>query len=113
MQTALVENAALMVNRLNQQVWGETPSNPLPSPPPNTGEGARTSSPAPFSIHSDGEEKADEVPPLEIDTAGLIADLFKDAITKPPQAMSKGADAREIETPLPKPRKRRGRNDQT
>lgn len=88
-QTALVENTALAVNRLNQQVWGEyTPATLTPSP-------NRTSPPNPLSINGEGERE-EALTPLEIDTAGLIADLLGDTLPDQPP-------------PPPKPRKRRGK----
>jgi S-DNA-T family DNA segregation ATPase FtsK/SpoIIIE len=110
-QTALVENAALTVNRLNQQVWGDTP-NPNPSPIV-TGEGSKKPltytgeeekqeglRPSPTENHAEGEVAP---PPLEIDTAGLIADLMGDAS---PRAAEKKS---EPTPPQPKTRKRRGK----
>jgi hypothetical protein len=109
-QTALVENAALMVNRLNQQVWGNTP-NPNPhqqhsqshsADSPYTGEGEVRESlrPSPTENH-EAEEGEVAPPPLEIDTAGLIADLMN---ALPPEPEEKKS---EPIPPQPKTRKRR------
>jgi hypothetical protein len=104
-QTALVENAALAVNRLNQQVWGDsepatlTTPAPMPTPTDHIVE-AEYVPPIPPEPPLDTPEP---LPPLDIDTAGLIADLLNPA-TAPPEEKK----AESIE-PLPKPRKRRSK----
>lgn len=101
-QTALVENTVLTVNRLNQQVWGEnepaslTQSIPTPTDIPAVGGG--------FIPPASPPETPETLPPLEIDTAGLIADLMNDS---PPQANEKKSEPTEL---LPKSHKRRGKN---
>ena len=108
-QTALVENAALMVNRLNQQVWGDIPSPLTPRP---EGEGKQgipapkphqLSSQAQSTDSSQAEEGEDMPSPLEIDTAGLIADLLSDSSAQSEEKNSKS------NPPQPKTRKRRGK----
>ncbi len=100
-QTALVENAALTVNRLNQQVWGEyepaslTQSISTPTTVPVVGAG--------FIPPASPQDTPETLPPLEIDTAGLIADLMN---ASPLQAEEKKSGSID---PPPKTRKRRGK----
>jgi len=93
-QTALVENAALAVNRLNQQVWGEYEPATLTTSAPTVGAG--------FISPTSPQETAEALPPLDIDTAGLIADLLNTA-TAPPEKKPESIE------PLPKTRKRRSK----
>jgi len=99
-QTALVENAALAVNLLNQQVWGEyepatlTTSAPTPMAVPPVG--------VEYIPPASPQDTPETLPPLEIDTAGLIADLLNTA-TAPPEKKPESIE------PLPKKRKRRSK----
>jgi S-DNA-T family DNA segregation ATPase FtsK/SpoIIIE len=108
-QTALVENAALMVNRLNQQVWGDIDvhtlrqKNPHPYPPPYRGEGEKRESLSLPPTEDVDRSEENGLPPLEIDTAGLIADLMN---ASPPESEEKKS---EPIPPQPKTRKRRGK----
>ncbi len=105
-QTALIENAALAVNRLNQQVWGEyepatlTVSVPVPTTDPIVGAQGL----APLPQNETSEPDIQSLLPLEIDTAGLIADLLNDSPPAP--------DEKKLEPPpLPtKTRKRPGKS---
>jgi len=113
-QTALVENAALAVNRLNQQVWGEYETlTPSPSPsgrgePENTSPPTLANDARSLSINGEGEPEETQ-PPLEIDTAGLIADLMGETLTPSPSPSGRGEEAQAAPPPPPKPRKRRGK----
>ncbi len=108
-QTALVENAALTVNRLNLQVWGEYEAQTLqPSSPHINASGTPLPNPMSAAVEqaqssNNTEEKPESLPPLEIDTAGLIADLLN---ASPPQPEAKKPDS--IDPPA-KTRKRRGK----
>ncbi len=100
-QTALVENAALTVNRLNQQVWGDyeqvTLSIPAPTPVPVVGAQGLAAVP-----HTEtSEPDAPPLPPLDIDTAGLIADLLGDTPSTPAEKAEPNLQS--------KTRKRRGK----
>ena len=103
-QTALVENAALAVNRLNQQVWGEhepaTLTVPLPTLMTIPVVGAEH---IPPTSPQTTNENPESLPPLEIDTAGLIADLLGDSPAEPDEKQS------ESNPSSPKTRKRRGK----
>lgn len=87
-QTALVENAALTVNRINGQIWMEaaaaawlhttSPAPPVNAPPP-------VKAPAPETL----------APPLEIDTQGLIDDLLGKAPEEPPPPKPKRRSKRQ------------------
>jgi S-DNA-T family DNA segregation ATPase FtsK/SpoIIIE len=104
-QTALVENAALTVNRLNQQVWGDVQINPLPNPPPQAREGENTVGAhghAPLPQKETPEPDTPSLLPLDIDTAGLIADLMGNSPVEP---TTQKPDA----NPPPKASKRRGK----
>ena len=75
------------------------------------GERVRTSPPTPLSVYSEGEqEKTEDGPPLEIDTAGLIADLMGNPLPDPPPQAGEGEEkkAESIDQPA-KTRKRRGK----
>ncbi len=104
-QTALIENAVLSVNRLNRQVWNDYEPASLTS--------SSTTVPVvevgliPPASPQTTEDTPESVPPLEIDTAGLIADLLNDLPPEPDEKKSQPIP------PLPKTRKRRGKKDTT
>lgn len=108
-QTALVENAALTVNRLNQQVWNDyEPASLTPSPTEQIESvGAEYIPPAfipPASPQITPQDTSETLPPLEIDTAGLIADLMNNLSSQPEEKKTESID------PPPKTRNRRGKN---
>ncbi len=102
-QTAWVENTALAVNRLNQQVWGEYERATLSTPAPTTGTVVGAEFIPPVSTQQIPENDTQSLTPLDIDTAGLIADLLNDSSTETDEKKT------ESNPPPPKTRKRRGK----
>jgi len=102
-QTALVENPALSVNRLNQQVWNEYEPASLISSSIEQPESIEAGLIPPASPQTT-DETPETLLPLEIDTAGLIADLLSDSPAESDEQKSKSIQ------PQPKTRKRRGKS---